>query len=127
MLFGGRELPERPLWVRLLTVAAVLSVAAPLIRFSVGSLQDQYLKMSLEETQAVLAAHPFTKPVGPDRDLPSSTRDPEVRCEPGADGWDYFCSYTYGGHRLRVGVRVGHQSIQQVRYVQAANPSRVTR
>jgi hypothetical protein len=126
MLFGGRELPERPLWVRLLTVAAVLSMAAPLIRFSVGTLQDQFLKMNLEDTQAVLASHPFTSAVGPDRDPSSASRNPDVRCEPGSDGWDYFCSYTKSGHRLRVGVRVGHRSIQQVRYVQA-NPSRATR
>jgi len=70
MLFGGRELRERALWVRLLTVAAVLSMAAPLIRFSVGTLQDQFLKMSLEDTQALLTTHPVLGPVvGRDRDV----------------------------------------------------------
>jgi len=127
MLFGGRDLPERPLWVQLLTIAAVLSMAAPLIRFSVGTLQDQFLKMNLEDTQPVLASHFFTSSVAPDRDPSSASRNPDMRCEPGSGGWDYFCSYTNRiGHRLRAGVRVGHRSIQQVRYVQA-NPSRAIR
>jgi hypothetical protein len=120
MLFGGRELPERPLWLRLLTIAFVLSVAAPVIRPGVAALQDQFSKMSAEEAAAQLGKRSLWGA------MPASDRD--VRCEPGSDGWDYVCSYFYQSkqHRLKVGVRVGHGSLTSVSVPHEINARRIT-
>src|SRR5262245_114774 len=120
MLFGGRELPERPLWVRLLTIAFVLSVAWPVIKPGVTSLQDMFLKMSAEETATLLARHPVGGP------MPAADRD--TRCEPGSDGWDYVCSFNYQSkqHRMKVGVQVGHQSFTRVSALHEMNARRIS-
>lgn len=128
MLFGGQELPERPLWIRLLTIAIVLSVASPVIQPGVAVLQDQFLKMrarflkmGAEETAAQLATHPLWG-AGP-----ASTRD--TRCEPGSGGWDYVCSFNYQStqHRMKVGVRVEQQSIASVSVPHELNDRRLSR
>ena len=108
MLFGGNPLPERPMWLRLLTVAMVLSVAWPLIGPTLDSLQDQFLKMSADDTEVYLSVYPLraNTAIGPDRD---------VRCEPGNDSWDYICTFAYRNSlRGKVGVRVGHDHVKVV-------------
>jgi hypothetical protein len=121
VLFGGRELPERPLWVRLLTVALVLYVAWPVVKPGVASLQDMFLKMSAEEAASQL---------GRRRSLfgPMPAPDPDVRCEPGSDGWDYVCSYNYQSklHRVKVGVLAGHESLTRISAPHEMTAKRIT-
>ena len=66
------------MWLRLLTVAMVLSVAWPLIRPTLVSLLDQFFKMSAADTEVYLGVYPRlpNTGIGPDR---------EVHCGPGSD------------------------------------------
>ena len=110
MLFGGRPLPERPLWLRVLIVAVVLIVCAPLIKSSTASVLDRFLKMSAEETAHALASQP--------RWGGATVGARDFQCEPGASGWHYVCTYLESPRvsqkRVKVGVHVGRSSITQV-------------
>jgi hypothetical protein len=110
MLFGGRPLPARPLWLRVVIVAVVLIVCAPLIKASTAVLLDRFLKMSAEETARVLASHP--------RWGGATVGARDFRCEPGAAGWHYVCTYLeqprISQKRVKVGVHVDRRSITQL-------------
>lgn len=124
VLFGGRPLPERPLWVRLLTIVIVISAALPLLRFAISRLPafgiNRPSKMTAEETAAALPRRMPWKPANdPARD---------VRCEQygkardgsrgRTGGWDYVCTFVAqpksSQARLKVGVLVGHDAIKLV-------------
>ena len=124
MLIGGNPLPERPLWVRLLIVAMVLSAASPLIKSTAATLQDQFLKMNAADTAVHLSTYPGLSML--------SGRERRVQCEPGLDGWDYVCTYANGVNgvkqlRRKVGVRVGHRSVTMVSAPHALEERRITR
>lgn len=110
MLFGGRPLPRLPLVLRIIIVLAVLSVGMPMIKPAVAALQEQFRKMSADDTERALAAHHLWGATpGPAR---------EIRCEPGTGGWHYVCSYVHQAkvspRRLKVGVHVGHRALTLV-------------
>jgi hypothetical protein len=120
VLFGGRPLPERPLWLRLLIVVVVIWAFTPLIRFAYERRSifgiNSPAKMTAEATAVAL----------PKRLQWTSVQN--VRCEdhrqttdwsPGRSGaWDYVCTFVpqlvQNPRTLKVGVRVEHQSIKDV-------------
>lgn len=112
MLFGGRPLPKLPLWVRLLIALAVLTAFLPTIKSVAEVLPLPFVKMTAKQTERALATtHPlWGNPSGPERD---------VRCEKGTDNWDYVCTLVVypaksSQKRVKVGVRVGYESLKQV-------------
>ena len=118
MLIGGRPLP------RLLAVAILLSAAAPFIRPAISALPlfgiNRPAKMTADETAAALPRRLGW--------APAKTPQLDVRCEehkrttdwtPERNGaWDYVCTFsqpsTVSPKRLKLGVRVGHDTITDV-------------
>lgn len=121
VLIGGRPLPERPLWLRLLIVAVVLVGVAPLIKGAYAALPafgiNRPAKMTAEQTARALAARM--------PGIPANDPHRQVRCEeharttdwtPARNGaWDYICTvYPQAKSEqngMRFGVRVGHDTI----------------
>jgi len=122
VLFGGRPLPERPLWVRLLIIVMFLGVAVPLARFAFTQLPALGLarKMTAEETAAALPSRLSW--------LPRNDAGRDIRCDEHrqtsdwsperAGAWDYICTFApqprVSQKRVKVGVRVNHEGIAEM-------------
>ena len=102
--------------MRLLVVVLVLWAAWPLVTNASSVLQNMFMKMGPRSVEAALDRHPLWGAV------PAPRRD--TKCEHGTKGWDYICTFVYSvpegsdtnqsPHRLKVGVRVGARTINQV-------------
>lgn len=121
MLVGGRPLPQRPLWVRALTVIVIVAAGIPLAQLAYEWRAPLGLgprKLSAEETARLLPARLY---------FPNAARG-DLRCEDhartpdAADGrtgaWDFICTFAPDPNathrRLKVGVRVGPERITDV-------------
>jgi hypothetical protein len=120
MLIGGRPLPERPPWVRLLTVAILLGAIAPLIRPAISALPlfgiNRPDKMTAEETAAALPRRLSWRLV---KDIRCEEHKRTTDWTPERTGaWDYVCTFVAqqksGPKGLKVGVRVGHETITEL-------------
>jgi hypothetical protein len=123
MLIGGRPLPERPLWVRMLTVLILLSIAIPLAKFAVAQRAAFGIvprKMTAEETAAALPARLYWAPQNdPRRDVRCEEHSSTSDSSHGRAGaWDYICTFVprpeVSQKRFKVGVRIGHERITDV-------------
>jgi hypothetical protein len=120
VLFGGRPLPERPFWVRALTVVALLGLIIPLARSAYRHLPLFWPKrdtLTAEQTAAALPRHlPYR---------PFDAKGRDIRCEAnaGSNGspnppWDFICTFVpnpdASSKRLKVGVSVRADQIAHV-------------
>ena len=120
VLIGGRPLPERPLWVRLLTILIVLSAVTPLVKFAYAQLPvlgiNRPAKLTAEQTAAALPARLAYRAID---DLRCVEHSRTTDASPGRAGaWDYVCTFVrqppWNQQRFKVGVRVDHDTITDV-------------
>ena len=123
MLFGGRPIPERPLWMRALIVLVVVSVAIPLVQIAFAQRAAFGLgprKLTAEQTARELPSRLYFVPRNhPGRDVRCEEHSRTSDASSGRAGaWDYICTFVarpdVSQQRLKVGVRVGHEHITDV-------------
>jgi hypothetical protein len=122
MLFGGRPLPERPLWVRALTVAIFLAILIPFAKNAVGVLPAFGIgaprKLSAADTAEALKSRLFGPPYDPRRDLRCEEHSKTSDATPERIGaWDYICTFglqPISSKRMKVGVRVTDKGIETI-------------
>jgi hypothetical protein len=123
MLFGGRPIPKQSGPGRLLMILVLLSFLIPMGKFAVQQLPAFGMgraKMSAERTALHL---PRRLPWYPQNDPRRSVECKDYRITSDwtpdrEDAWDYICTFVpqprVSQQRLKVGVRVNHQTITHV-------------